>query len=230
MNMLAESVEALCRSHGAHGAAFALDEGRLVLSGAAPDIAARRRLVREAAALPGVTCIVDRLQLGDSEPRGDRAIRDSLRDAFYADTAFENCQLVAIDRGTPTVLRRRAAPIGRVVFEIEDGVVSLDGALPQHALKQRAGLHAWRVGGRRDVINGIAVEAEVPPEALAEAVRGALASDHALDASELAVEDAESGVRLLGRTPSDAQRRRAECNAWYIDGVADVINDIAAAA
>ena len=52
-------------------------------------------------------------------------------------------------------------PIGTIVVEVRDGVVTLNGEVPSLSHKRLAGVLAWWVPGCRDVINGLA---EVPAQ------------------------------------------------------------------
>jgi len=72
-----------------------------------------------------------------------------------------------------------ARRIDRGEIEVEHGVVTLNGSVPNLASKRLAGVLAWWAPGSRDVVNGTTVE---PPEAdapiqIEEAVRIALEKD-----------------------------------------------------
>jgi len=215
---------------GAHDypLALAFADGVLTMTGELANVAAKKLALERAAALPEVTGIVDRLRVAPAQAMGDRQIRDHLRDSLFAEPVFGDCMLVSIDRGYPTVLRRPAEAIGRIEFEIEDGVVTLNGSLPTLSRKRLAGVLAWWVPGSRDVINGIAVE---PPETddveqLEDAVRIVLEKDPFVNAAQIRVGVRKGVIRLTGLVPSESERDMAEFDAWYVFGVDGVINEI----
>lgn len=204
------------------------DQGTLKMQGEVANVAAKKLALEAAGAVPGVTGIVDRLTVKPAEAMGDRQIRDHFRDALYGEPALADCHLVAVYRGSPTVLRRPAEPIGRVEYEIDEGILTLNGTLPTLARKRLVGVLAWWIPGSLDVINGIAVE---PPEkdnveALEDAVRVVLEKDPFVNASQIRVGVRETTVRLTGLVPSEAERDMAEFDAWYVFGVDAVINEI----
>ncbi len=204
------------------------DQGTLTMQGEMADVAAKKLALEAAAAVPTVAGIVDRLTVKPAQPMGDREIRDHLRDALYGEPVVSDCLLVAIDRGSPTVLRRPTEPIGRIEYEIDEGIVTLNGTLPTLGRKRLVGVLAWWVPGSLDVINGIAIE---PPEAdnveaLEDAVRVVLEKDPFVNASQIRVGVREAVVRLTGLVPSETERDMAEFDAWYVFGVDKVINEI----
>jgi osmotically-inducible protein OsmY len=119
-------------------------------------------------------------------------------------------------------------PLGRLLIEVDDGVVSLNGEVPGLSSKRMAGLLAWWVPGSRDVVNGLAVE---PPEEdgpirIEEAVKAALEKDRFVDAGQIRVGVRGTTVRLTGLVPTDSERDMAENDAWYVFGVDRVVNEI----
>lgn len=208
--------------------ALKFDQGTLTMQGETANVRAKKLALEAAAAVPTVSGIVDRLTVKPAQPMGDREIRDHLRDALYGESAVADCLLVAIDRGSPTVLRRPTDPIGRIEYEIDEGIVTLNGTLPTLARKRLVGVLAWWVPGSLDVINGIAVEPpeEDSAEGLEDAVRVVLEKDPFVNASQIRVGIRRSVVRLTGLVPSESERDMAEFDAWYVFGVDRVINEI----
>jgi len=159
----------------------------------------------------------------------DGGIADHLRRRFAQEPAFRNLS-IAERRGGRLELVRAAedGAAGEIDLEVEDGVVTLDGAAPSLASKRLAGVMTWWTPGVRDVVNGMAVE---PPEedgpiAIEEAVKLALESDPFVDADQIRVGVRGAVVRLTGLVKSEGMRETAEADAWYVFGVDDVINQI----
>ena len=203
-------------------------DGALIIKGEVPDVAVKRRALDAAASVDEVGEIVDRLTVAPAEIMGDRQIRDQFRDVLYRETAFTDFMLIAVDRGSPTVLRRPVKAAGRIEYDVDRGIVTLNGAVPSVEHKRLAGVLAWWVPGRRDVINAMRVEAGEGQAAgtLADWVKDILDRDNGLDSAAIEVVAENGSVRLFGRVASQSARDRAEFDTWYVDGVDQVINDI----
>lgn len=137
------------------------DDGIAVLSGEVSDIAAKRLTLELAAALPGVTGIVDRLHTTPAAPMGDGEIADHLERYLLGESAFDDCAITRQVRDERTVVREAPEQPWSLELRVTDGVVTLDGEVPSLSHKRLAGVFAWWVPGSRDVINGLGVE---PPE------------------------------------------------------------------
>jgi osmotically-inducible protein OsmY len=212
-----------------HPIAMNLDGETLTLEGETPSVAAKKLALEHAAALPGVTGIVDRLRVKPAQPMGDGEIRDLMRDALIQEPAF--AEYVIQERVKNDVAPIRGAPggaRGSIEISIKDGVVTLNGAVKGLDEKRLAGVLAWWIPGTRDVVNGLVVEPEENDsfDMIAEAVRLALDKDPWIDASQIRVGVRGRTVTLGGLLPSDAQRDMAECDAWYVFGVDKVVNKI----
>lgn len=205
------------------------DRGALTLEGEVDSVAEKRIALERAAAVKGVIGIVDRLRVRPAEPMKDKVIRQHILNALYQDISLANIDLS--ERVDDEVVSFRKAPepsAGEITVESKDGVVILNGAVPTLEHKRLAGVLAWWVPGSRDVVNGLAVE---PPEEdhadkIEEAVRAALEKDPFVDASQIRVGARNRVVRLTGAAPTASERHMAECDAWYVFGVDDVINEI----
>ncbi|MEW6268049.1 MAG: BON domain-containing protein [Thermodesulfobacteriota bacterium] len=208
---------------------LALEDGVLTLEGEVRDVAVKKLLLERAAAYPGISAIVDRLRVTPAQRMGDGAILDHVRDALLEEPALSEAALREIRKGeTATVREPPGARGGDVTIAVENGVVTLTGALPSLARKRLAGVLAWWVPGTRDVVNGIEV---TPPEEdsdeeISDAVRIALEKDPFVDASQLRVTTRSSVVELEGIVPKDAERDMAERDAWCVFGVDGVENRI----
>ena len=204
-------------------------DGTLTMEGEVESVAAKRLALERAAALPEISGIIDRLRVKPASPMGDAEIRAHLRNAFVQEPSFAGLEIA--ERTNGCELPVSGAPtgsLGRLVSEVEDGVVTLNGGVPSLAAKRLAGVLAWWVPGSRDVINGLAVE---PPEddmpiRIEEAVKIALEKDPFVDASQIRVGVRHSTVRLTGLLPSEPERDMAEKDAWYTFGVDEVQNEI----
>ena len=87
---------------------------------------------------------------------------------------------------------------------------------------------AWWIPGTRDVVNGIEVDPpeDDSPDHVAEALRIAFDKDPFIDANQIAVRVSGFVVTLTGFVPREIERERAESDAWCLQGVNDVVNEI----
>jgi len=203
-------------------------DGTLAVEGEVGDIAVKKLAMERAAALPEVTGILDRLRVRPAQRMGDGEIRDLVRDALLQEPAFGDFAIRRRLGERIEPVREPPEPRGTIELKVEEGVVTLNGQVPNLDDKRLAGVLAWWVPGSRDVINGIAVE---PPEqdsdvAILEAVRLVLEKDPFVDASQIRVGVKNALVRLTGLVPSEAEREMAEFDAWYVFGVDMVDNRI----
>jgi len=212
--------------------ALAIDgEGIATIEAEVENVAIKRLVLERLAATPGIGAIVDRLRVKPAMTMSDDGILDHLRKAYYQEPAFQQLAIKEREAGQVKLMRAGLPGFrGEIEIEVEHGVVTLNGSVPSLASKRLAGVLAWWVPGSRDVINGITVD---PPEEdgpiqIEEAVRIALEKDPLIDASQIRVGVRGRKVHLTGLVEREASRDAAEWDAWYVFGVDDVINDIAA--
>lgn len=208
--------------------AYADGDGDLLLEGEVADVAAKKRALEAAAALPRVSGIVDRLRVRPAQAMGDREILDHVRDALIGESALADCAVFVHDRGETTPIRVPEPAAGRIEASVADGVVTLDGDVPSLARKRLAGVLAWWVPGSRDVVNGLGVtpREEDSDEAIADAVEIVLEKDPFVDASQVRIGVRGAAVTLTGVVPTESERDMAEFDAWYVFGVDRVDNRI----
>jgi hypothetical protein len=204
------------------------DQGVLTVEAEVESVAQKRLALERLAATPGVVGIIDRMHVKPATPMSDSGIADDLRRRFAEEPAFANLKVLERRLGRLELVRDVADGAGEIDFEVQDGVVTLDGAAPSLASKRLAGVMAWWVPGARDVINGMAVEPpeEDAPIEIEEAVKLALEKDPFVDADQIRVGARGAVVRLTGLVRSEGMREFAEADAWYVFGVDDVINHI----
>lgn len=204
-------------------------DGALLIEGEVKTVAQKRLALERLAALPDINGIVDRLRVRPAVAMSDDGIIDHLRKAFLQEPAFAAARLTLRQGAGVTLVRATADhAVGEIEFEVQDGVVTLNGSLPGLTSKRLAGVLAWWVPGSRDVINGIetAPLEDDAPILIEEAVRIALEKDALVDAAQIRVGVRGRVVRLTGLVGSDAVRGAAEADAWYVFGVDDVLNEI----
>ena len=205
------------------------DENTLVMDGELASVAAKKLALERAAAVAGIDGIVDRIRIAPAQRMGDGAIRDELRAALLQEPAFAAFAIHEIAKGRTELVRDPPQQNGFVEYQVEDGIVTLNGEVPGLGHKRLAGVLAWWIPGSRDVVNGIA---EVPDEEdndgeVSDAVRLALEKDVFVNASQIRVSTREYVVTLDGLVPTETEREMAERDAWYVFGVDGVLNRLA---
>jgi osmotically-inducible protein OsmY len=209
--------------------AMEFSDGVLTLEGETEHIAAKKLGMELAAAVRGVSGIVDRLHVAPSTRMGDGAILDAVRDALLQEPILQNCTLQLIRKGQLETPREITdGPHGVIRVSVTEGVVLLDDHVTGLTQKRLAGVLAWWVPGSRDVINGMEVVPEQPDsdEELAKAVRVVLKKDPFVNGERIRVSAGNAVVTLDGDVPSTAQQEMAEFDTWYVFGVDKVLNHL----
>jgi osmotically-inducible protein OsmY len=207
--------------------AMEFSDGALTLTGEVASVAAKKLALEVAAAVPGVTGIVDRLRVEPAEQMEDGVICDHVRDALLQEQALMNCSIRARSReGWETVREAPLDPAGIIEVEVGDGVVTLNGQVGSLSHKRLAGVLAWWVPGSRDVVNGLEV---VPPEQdnddeVVDALRLVLEKDPFVNAAQIRASCRNYAVTLDGLVANEQEREAAESDAWYLFRVDRVIN------
>jgi osmotically-inducible protein OsmY len=206
------------------------NDGVATLSGEVEDIAAKRRTLELAAALPPIKAIIDRLHVRPVEAMGDGAIADHVEDALLRDSVFDRCGVRRQVRGDRTVVRpsRADGEAWWIEIHVENGIVTLDGDVPGPSRKRLAGALAWWVPATRDVVNGLGVEPnkQDTDQEIVDGLLLVLEIDPLVDASQIRASCKASVVTLEGVVGSDAEREAAEFDSWALFGVDRVVNRI----
>lgn len=201
--------------------------GLLTIEGEVEHIMAKKRALEVAAAVSGVDRIIDRLRLVPASRMQDGEIRDHVCNALLAENYLGTSAIWAIVKGKAEVVREADQDMdGNIDVEVKDGVVVLNGAVSSLSAKRLAGVLAWWVPGTRDVVNGLEV---IPPQEdsddeVVDALILALEKDPFVNASQIRVRSSMFNVTLEGVVKSQAEKRIAEADAWYLFRVDRVHN------
>ncbi len=208
-----------------------VEQGAVVMEGEVADIAAKKLALEAAGAIEGTRGVIDRLRVLPSERRGDGAIRDSFANFLLNANELRNCTIRTIRAANGKLETLREAPpdgSGSIDFEVNDGIITLDGTVISLSHKRLAGVLAWWTPGCRDVVNSLDV---VPQEEdtdyeVIDAVRLVLEMDPFVQPEQIDVKCSNNVVTLEGYVRTNDERRRAELDAWYVFAVARVINNL----
>jgi osmotically-inducible protein OsmY len=207
---------------------LAFEADTIEIDGDVPSIAIKRRAAEVAAAHPAVRWVIDRLRVTPSSRMSDAMIADHVADAWIEEPALTECVIRKRVKGRLEPVQNPSCARGDVCVTVDNGIVTLEGELPTRAHERLAGVLAWWVPGTRDVLYGLGVSS---PEQdndgeITDAVRAALEKDPLVDASQLRVSTTANVVTLTGLVWSGAERSMAENDAWFVFGVAGVVNDL----
>lgn len=203
--------------------------GLLTLEGEVGGIDVKRRALKAASDVEGVSRIADRLRVAPPERTGDGATRDAVCKLLLRDVDFQNCGLHLHAKGRVEILREPAGDSsGSIDVAVADGVVTLTGRVISLSHKRLAGVLAWWARGCRDVVNELKVvpQEEDNDDEITDALRLVLETDPSVHADQIGIRCQGRVVTLEGIVASEAERTRAEADAWCLFAVDNVINRI----
>jgi osmotically-inducible protein OsmY len=201
--------------------------GALTVAGEMPDIAPKKRIVRLARSFNGAGELVDRLRVKVEAPVRDGALRDSVRERLLHAVDVRNCVICTLVKGQVEMLRGTMDAAGNgdgsgaIEITVQDGVVTLTGQVTSLSHKRLAGVLAWWAGSCRKVMNLLDVSPaeEDSDDEIAEALHLVLEADPCVRADQIVVKSQNHRVILEGWVSSEAERRQAEQDAWYLDAL-----------
>ena len=207
-----------------------LSDGALILEGEVADIVDKTRAATALRRVDGVTSVIDHLRvMNGSVTVGDGELRDAVCERLLNAIEFRSCRICARVKGQHETVRE---PVGErsgwIEVEAHDGVVTLWGQVISLSHMRLAGVLAWWSRGCRCVVNELVVapaEADRDDE-ITEALMLVLETDPFVDAAQVSVHTENRVVTLEGCVASENTRRQVERDAWYVQGVEDVVNHI----
>jgi osmotically-inducible protein OsmY len=208
---------------------MSFSDGILTLEGEMENIAAKKLALELAAAIRGVSGIIDRLRVIPAERMSDDTIRDHVCQALIQEPTLENCDIqMRIKDQVKTLRKSLLKADGVIEVAVEDGIVTLNGQVISLSHKRLCGVLAWWVPGSRDVINGLEVipSEEDNDEEITDAVYLVLEKDPFVNTDQIRVNTQNRVVTLEGLVPDQSVKEMAEFDAWYVFGVDKVINKL----
>lgn len=203
--------------------------GVVTMTGVMTNVAAKKLALENAAAVAGVSGLVDRLSVQPSEILEDAELGQSVFNALLQESAFADFTLRASARGSEVGFRGTPRePTGTIEAEVVEGVVTLTGMVESYAHKALAGVLAWWKRGTRNVLDCIDVEHAMqdPDGEMTDALRIVLEKDTFVHEGQIRAVCRDFIVTLDGVVAKEGERQLAEADAWYLFGVNDVVNNL----
>jgi osmotically-inducible protein OsmY len=203
-------------------------EGVLELEGELPDVKSKKLVLERAAAIDEVEWVTDHLTVEPATEMRDGEICAALRKHLLGEPTLRECVLHDKAQRARGIIRQPPNAVGEIIFEVDDGIITLNGEVPSLSHRRLAGVLAWWVPGARDVRNWLGVEPveEDNDDEISDAVKLVLEKDPFVDGSQVGVLTREANVTLSGAVSSDAERGMAERDTWFVQGVDDVCNEL----
>lgn len=185
-----------------------IDHNGLVgLVGWVPELRDKRRIEGVVADLVGPTNVQSCLVIGPPNQRPDVELVRAVQDSLMEDRSIDSTS---------------------IQVACTNGVVGLSGLIDTTLHRRLAAALPWWIPGVREVVDDLSVVYPEPEddELLVEAIQTVLEKDPLVDRTEILVLSHSGVVALLGTVGGDDARAAAENDAWIVEGVRDVVNQI----
>lgn len=208
-------------------------DNQIFLEGQVNDIAEKRAAIDTATRVMiklGHWHIVDRLHVKPTRQRQDLELMHAVSSALSKEPVFADYSLLAKVNGHIEVQRDKGVGSMPIIAMIERGCVSLAGQVQSLSHKRLAEVLMWWTEGCEFVDNQLQI---VPAERdtdneITDAVRIVLEKDPLVHADQLIVGTAGGVVMMNGSLATKEEKQLAVHDAWYVPGVADVVDHIQA--
>ncbi|SDD97240.1 BON domain-containing protein [Cupriavidus sp. YR651] len=208
-----------------------ISDGALILEGEVAHIVDKTLAAAQLRRVEGVTTVIDHLRVTDgSPPVGDGELRDAVCERLLNAIDFRNCKICAKVKGHVEPVREAVGErSGWIEVFASDGVVTLNGQVISLSHMRLAGVLAWWSRGCRCVVNDLVVAPAErdSDEEITEALQLVLETDPFVDAARIRVRTENKVVTLDGYASSEGARKQVERDAWYVQGVENVVNHVA---
>lgn len=202
------------------------NNGRIIISGTAEDIIAKRLAVNYAMQFADGRVVVDDQLRVATDPVPDREMRDSLASKLAGEPVFKDTTIVVDAQGEGVMVRDAGSGADWIEALVDNGKVTLTGRVSSIAHRRIAELLTWWTAGTAAVDNylSVAPAEEDNDDEIAEAVTIAFEKDPLVRSAQLQPSIADGVVVLNGTVNSEEERQLALTDTWYIPGVLEVVD------
>lgn len=202
------------------------NNGRIIISGTAEDIIAKRLAVNYAQQFAEGRVVIDDQLRVVTEAVPDRELRDGLARKLAGEPVFKDTTIVVDAQGDGIMVRDAGSGADWIEALIDDGKVTLTGRVSSIAHQRIAELLSWWTNGTAMVDNylSVAPAEEDNDDEIAEAVAIAFEKDPLVKSAQLNPSIADGVVVLNGTVASEEERQLALTDTWYIPGVIEVVD------
>ncbi|HEY8553060.1 MAG TPA: BON domain-containing protein [Burkholderiales bacterium] len=203
-----------------------MQSGAVRLAGEVESIEEKRAAVEVAKGIDGVERIDDRLRVRPASALADDTLCDAVCRHLFEEPSFQGMTIHCAACGRDVLERTPHAPEGRIAVTVDGGVITLSGEVVSRAHKRLAAVLAWWTPGCRNVINALAVRpaGRDTDDEIRDAVELVLNKDPIVHSGRIDAEVRDGRVTLRGTVATREEKRLAERDVWYIEGVRDVAN------
>lgn len=210
-----------------------VENDQVFLEGRVDDIAEKRAAIDTVTRVLfklGRWRIVDRLHVKPTRHRQDLELMRAVVSALSNEPVFKDYSLLTKVADHVEVQRDNGVGSMAVIAMIEHGCISLAGQVQSLSHRRLAEVLMWWTDGCEFVDNQLQI---VPAERdtdneITDAIRCVLEKDPLVHASQLLVGTAGGVVMMNGSVASEEEKKLAIRDAWYVPGVADVVDHIQA--
>jgi len=208
-----------------------LEGDTVLLEGEVESIAEKRAAVDAAIRVlhdKRESIIDDRLEIKPAHAKEDLEMRDEAARLVGGEPSFRDYSLVVEAAGESETVHDAGSGAPQIRVAIRNARVTLTGRVGSLSHKRLAEVLAWWVDGCRFVENRLKVD---PPEEdtddeITDLVRIVLEKDPLVHADQLFVGTAGGVVVMSGSVASREEKKLAILDAWYVPGVADVVDRV----
>lgn len=210
-----------------------IEHDRVILEGQVDDIAEKRAAIDTVTRVllkMGRWHIVDWLHVKPTRYRENHEQMQAVASALNSEPVFRDYSLLTKVADHIQIDRDRGSASRIIIADIDKGCVTLSGQVESLSHMRLAEVLMWWIDGCEFVDNQLQV---IPPERdtdneITDAIRCVLEKDPLVHADQLLVGTAGGVVIINGSVASLEEKKLAIRDAWYVPGVADVVDRIQA--
>lgn len=210
-----------------------IENNNVILEGRLDDIAEKRAAIDTVTRVLlklGRWHIIDRLHVKTTRHRENPELRDAVVTALCNEPVFRDYSLLTKVADQIRIHRDQGSGSTVIIATIDHGCISLAGQVESLSHRRLAEVLMWWTDGCEFVDNQLQI---VPPERdtdneITDAIRCVLEKDPLVHAGQLLVGTAAGVVIMNGSVASEEEKKLAIRDAWYVPGVADVVDHIQA--